>query len=68
MERTWALVKDAIVENVIVWDGASDWSPPADCILVETTNIDPAPGPGWTYADGVFTTLEEPDEPEQEGA
>lgn len=51
--RTWALIKDNIVENVIAWDGESEWSPPAGCLCVETTSVDPAPGPGWSY-DGAF--------------
>jgi hypothetical protein len=67
--RTWALIKDNIVANVVVWDGEATWSPPAGYVCVETTTLNPAPGPGWTYANGAFAPPPEPEpEPEPEPA
>jgi hypothetical protein len=62
--RFWVLVKDTLVDNSIVWDGVSEWSPPPGHIVVETTGMENAPGPGWTYVDGVFYP---PPEPAPEG-
>jgi hypothetical protein len=50
--RTWALIKNNIVENVIVWDGESEWTSPESFIVVEITNSNTSIG--WTYIDGVF--------------
>jgi hypothetical protein len=63
--RFWVLIKDGVVENSIVWDGVSNWSPPTGYEVVETTAMENAPGPGWLYADGVFTqpAIPEPVEP-----
>lgn len=47
--RYWAVIRDNVVENVVVWDGHSEWSPPAGCGLVDITDMENAPGPGWTY-------------------
>jgi hypothetical protein len=43
-----------IVVNVIEWSGnEADWVPPVGYTMVEDNP--PAAGPGFTYADGVFT-------------
>lgn len=46
-----AIVRNAIVENVVEWDGETDWQPPAGTEAVECAN-DVAIG--WTHADGQF--------------
>jgi hypothetical protein len=53
--QIWALVKDGVVKNMIVWDGQTNWSPPDGCTAVNITGIEPSPSIGWTYADGQFT-------------
>ena len=52
----YAIVDDAtkVVQNVIVWDGVTPFTPPAGTTLV---NVDGIPcGPGWIeQPDGSFT-------------
>lgn len=48
---TYALIKDGVVENIIVWDGTgnifNDYT---------TVNIDDVEaGIGWSYSDSTFT-------------
>ena len=46
-----------IVENVIVWDGVSDWTPPENHVAVNVEGI--IVGPKWTSNnDGSFTAPE----------
>jgi hypothetical protein len=44
---------DNIVENIIVWDEASAWSPPEGRIIVKAEGI--ICGIGWKHENGVFT-------------
>lgn len=44
-------IASAIVINVIIWDGESEWSPPDGCIAVPSA----VAGIGWTYKEGEFT-------------
>ncbi len=48
--RRYAVVRDGVVENVVLWDGESDWAPPEGSTLVE----DIAAGPGDVYDGGNF--------------
>lgn len=32
---TYAVVTNGIVDNIVVWDGSSDWMPPIGSVLVE---------------------------------
>jgi hypothetical protein len=50
MIKTYALIQDGKVVNVIVWDGLSEFNSLAD--LVELTNN---AGIGWNYVDGKFS-------------
>lgn len=52
--RFWVLIKDGVVTNSIVWDGSPSWTPPEDVIMIETTGMENAPGPGWKYVDNTF--------------
>ena len=45
-----------IVQNVIWWDGESDYTPPQNCMAIQT-NVG---GVGWLYANGVFTAPSPP--------
>ncbi|MEN4566199.1 hypothetical protein [Pantoea agglomerans] len=31
----YAIVKDGLVDNIILWDGGDDWSAPEGCIAVK---------------------------------
>jgi hypothetical protein len=52
--QTYAIVQNGVVINTVVWDGGSDWTPPADSV----TAVIPAgtyAGIGSTYSGGVFS-------------
>lgn len=57
----YAIVEDGtgLVVNVVIWDG-DPWEPPAGTTAVE--DAAGIVGPGWTYADGVFTPPPPPPE------
>ena len=60
MKKTYALIENGKVVNVIIWDGESDLDFSED--LVEITNN---AGIGWDYADGEFSdNRPKPTEPE----
>ncbi|NBR24582.1 MAG: hypothetical protein EBU08_12595 [Micrococcales bacterium] len=63
---TYAVVSDQNkVENVVVWDGESDWTPPPNCSLLEIAE-DLCVGIGWTYQDGQFSPSEStPQDPQE---
>lgn len=50
--KTYAIVNSVtgLVENIIVWDGVSEWDAPDGflAVLADETGI------GWSYVDGVF--------------
>lgn len=55
---------DNIVENIIVWDEASAWSPPEGRIIVKAEEI--LCDIGWKHENGVFTNPNPPaDQPAQ---
>lgn len=41
----YAVIKNNVVINTIIWDGNSNWAPPEDCELIETIEL----GIGYTY-------------------
>jgi hypothetical protein len=47
----WAVIKDNLVINTIVWDGVSKWSPPENCEVVPLTG---EAGIGYRYENGEF--------------
>jgi hypothetical protein len=47
-EARWAVIRDALVENTVLWDGESDWTPPEGSILESLADW-PYVGIGWTY-------------------
>lgn len=49
----WALIKDGAVQNTVVWDGEGSYFDDYDAVI-DITNIENAPAPGWFYQDGVF--------------
>ena len=44
---------DGIIVNMVVWDGESEWAPPAGTIAIDAGESGCAIG--WTYKDGVFS-------------
>ncbi len=51
--QRYAIVRDGIVENVVLWDGdAEKWAPPKGAAAYAAP--DDAVSRGWTYADGAF--------------
>ena len=58
--NTYLVIKDNQVINTVLWDGASDWTPP------EGTTVELAPshvGIGWTRVDGNWVAPEPPAAP-----
>lgn len=55
----YAVIRAGTVENVVLWDGETDWTPPEGTDLV-ALNDQPA-GPGWTFDGTTFTAPPEED-------
>jgi hypothetical protein len=45
-----------IVENAIIWDGVTPWTPPAGCYTVPIGSS--GAGIGWSYINGAFVAPE----------
>lgn len=54
----YALIRNGYVENVVEWDGETDWSPGPDYDVIDCPD---EVGPGWLYDDG-FSPPPVPDE------
>lgn len=52
-EAVWAVVRDGVVENTVVWDGESEWSPPSGTTLVSLADH-PHVGIGWDWDGQTF--------------
>lgn len=52
--KTYAVINSEtnIVENVILWDGESQWQPPANTYVQSLEGTEA--GIGWKYDGGVF--------------
>lgn len=49
----YAVIRNGTVENLVVWDGETDWTAPEG---TEVVALDDRPaGPGWTYDGTSFT-------------
>lgn len=46
-----AVVRDGIVENIVEWDGQSEWAPPAEAGVYPTDEA----AIGWNFDAGVFS-------------
>lgn len=57
MSKTYAVIENNTVVNVVLWDGESKWSPDNGVVIPAADGV----GIGWLYADGTFTA---PDIPE----
>jgi hypothetical protein len=61
MVQLYAVVKDALVVNTIMWDGVTPCQPPEGCEFVAVG--DSGAGIGWSYVNGQF--IPPPPEPDQ---
>lgn len=43
MVKKYAIVRNNIVENVVLWDGVSEWGHPEGCDLVDVTDLKVGP-------------------------
>ena len=41
--KRYAIVRNNIVENVVLWDGVTNWGPPSGCDLVDITDLNVGP-------------------------
>ena len=58
MEKAIVNTETKIVENVILLDESSQWSPPDGCSVVDLLS---QAGIGWSYIDGEFIAPEAPE-------
>lgn len=61
--KTWAIVRNGRVGNIIEWDGSDSWSPSADSVAIDITAMENQPEVGYTYEDGVFKEPAPPKRP-----
>ena len=54
MSKTYAVIENNTVVNVVLWDGESEWSPDNGVAIPAADGV----GIGWSYADGAFTAPE----------
>lgn len=58
MNKTYAVIENGMVLNVIVWDGKASMGWGGDQLAIQISQSGssaPTPGIGWSYANGVFT-------------
>lgn len=58
MKRYAVVNKDNIVDNIIVWDEASQWAPPEGFFIVKVEDV--LCDIGWTHDNGVFSNPNPP--------
>ncbi|MFH2226045.1 tail fiber assembly protein [Enterobacter kobei] len=63
MMPTYALVKDGVVENTVIWDGEGDLF--SDYQVIELSE-DESAGPGWSYDGTEFYPPVEPEKSHEE--
>jgi hypothetical protein len=55
---SWAVIDNStdIVLNIVLWDGVTQWTPPANCSVMDISGFSPQPGVNWRYdrANDVF--------------
>lgn len=62
MNNSYAVVINGIVDNIVVWDGESDWKPSEG----EVVPISGSVSIGWSYENGKFTPPPEPEKTHDE--
>lgn len=51
------VIKNETIINIVVWDGISEWAPPADTTIELAVD---GIGTGWRRIDGIWTEPEPP--------
>ena len=66
MSKKYAVIdkETLIVENVVLWDGVTNWNPGNQYLLIEVEGINPM-GSGMKYEDGNFIFINGEDVPEE---
>lgn len=62
MNNSYAVVINGIVDNIVVWDGETDWKPNEG----EVVPISGSVSIGWNYENGNFTPPPEPEKTNEE--
>ena len=57
MDKRYAIVKNNIVENIVMWNGITPFNPGEGATLVEINNL-PKTKIGYTYTNGYFVAPE----------
>jgi len=57
MEKTYAIIQEGQVVNVVIWDGKSAWADSANAVEISDNA-----GIGWDYVDGKFIDNRPPKE------
>lgn len=55
MSRNFAVIRNDTIENVVVWDGGDDWSPPDGATV---HSLPEGAGVGWRFVGGEWTAPE----------
>lgn len=63
MTTRYAMIRAGRVENVVLWDGDTEWSPGPEWFVLDCPDF---VGPGWTYHEGDWTAPPPPPELEPE--
>lgn len=63
MKRYAVVKQDGIVDNIILWDEASTWTPPEGMSMIKVEDI--ICDIGWKHENGVFTNPAETAQPDQ---
>lgn len=62
----YAIIKDGVVSNVVLWDGKAEWSGADTITVVNISDISPFPGIGWYFNGTDFTAPPEPEKNKEE--
>lgn len=62
----YAMIKDGMVVNVAVWDGARDWLIDDDITVLNIDDISPQPGIGWSFDGAAFNAPPVPEKTKDE--
>lgn len=55
MSKNFAVIRDDVIENVVVWDGGDDWTPPEGATV---RSLPEGAGIGWRLVKKVWTAPE----------
>lgn len=53
----YAIVRDGLVDGIVLWDGQSDWAPPSGCVAMALADGE-ACAPGWSLVNGEWVAPE----------